>query len=150
MQSIFFLSAGSSSEIIRVLGGPSIGDLRSRLVRLIPLPPSSPPATDASIAENVPTAVLSKTPTMHHTSSMRDPSRNRPSASTASARQQQIQTSHVPPSNRALHALLSYRLPTTGSARDVKQEWLDILEGKHKLWRGIEHERKEGVRGEYP
>ncbi|EGO19519.1 hypothetical protein SERLADRAFT_363916 [Serpula lacrymans var. lacrymans S7.9] len=33
---------GSSSEIIRVLGGPSIGDVRSRLVRLIP---SSPPST---------------------------------------------------------------------------------------------------------
>ncbi|KIJ59822.1 hypothetical protein HYDPIDRAFT_99914 [Hydnomerulius pinastri MD-312] len=34
---------GSSSEIIRVLGGPSIGDIRSRLVRLIPLaPPTSP------------------------------------------------------------------------------------------------------------
>ncbi|KAF8633932.1 hypothetical protein AX15_001116 [Amanita polypyramis BW_CC] len=34
---------GSSSEIIRVMGGPSIGDIRSRLVRLIPLaPPSSP------------------------------------------------------------------------------------------------------------
>ncbi|KAH8101525.1 UPF0052-domain-containing protein [Cristinia sonorae] len=34
---------GSSSEIIRVLGGPSIGDIRSRLVRLIPpAPPSSP------------------------------------------------------------------------------------------------------------
>ncbi|PFH54681.1 hypothetical protein AMATHDRAFT_134612 [Amanita thiersii Skay4041] len=34
---------GSSSEIIRVLGGPSIGDVRSRLIRLIPLsPPSSP------------------------------------------------------------------------------------------------------------
>ncbi|KAJ7674447.1 hypothetical protein B0H17DRAFT_1170677 [Mycena rosella] len=32
---------GSSSEIIRVLGGPSIGDIRSRLVRLIP---SAPPA----------------------------------------------------------------------------------------------------------
>ncbi|KAI6022574.1 hypothetical protein EDC04DRAFT_3117743 [Pisolithus marmoratus] len=33
---------GSSSEIIRVLGGPSIGDIRSRLVRLIPpAPPSS-------------------------------------------------------------------------------------------------------------
>lgn len=27
---------GSSSEIQRVLGGPSIGDIRSRLVRLIP------------------------------------------------------------------------------------------------------------------
>ncbi|KAJ6501425.1 UPF0052-domain-containing protein [Mycena vitilis] len=34
---------GSSSEIIRVLGGPSIGDIRSRLVRLIPnTPPASP------------------------------------------------------------------------------------------------------------
>ncbi|KAI0726018.1 UPF0052-domain-containing protein [Fomitopsis betulina] len=33
---------GSSSEIIRVLGGPSIGDIRSRLVRLIPpAPPMS-------------------------------------------------------------------------------------------------------------
>ncbi|KZT22076.1 UPF0052-domain-containing protein [Neolentinus lepideus HHB14362 ss-1] len=34
---------GSSSEIIRVLGGPSIGDIRSRLIRLIPpSPPGSP------------------------------------------------------------------------------------------------------------
>ncbi|KAI0771043.1 UPF0052-domain-containing protein [Trametes elegans] len=34
---------GSSSEIIRVLGGPSIGDIRSRLVRLIPpTGPASP------------------------------------------------------------------------------------------------------------
>lgn len=33
-------NGGSSSEIIRVLGGPSIGDIRSRLIRLIPtLPP---------------------------------------------------------------------------------------------------------------
>ncbi|KIM19946.1 hypothetical protein M408DRAFT_334208 [Serendipita vermifera MAFF 305830] len=29
---------GSSSEIIRVIGGPSIGDIRSRLIRLIPSP----------------------------------------------------------------------------------------------------------------
>ncbi|KAF9535798.1 hypothetical protein CPB83DRAFT_34779 [Crepidotus variabilis] len=34
---------GSSSEIIRVLGGPSIGDIRSRLVRLIPQAPLSSP-----------------------------------------------------------------------------------------------------------
>ncbi|KAF8640967.1 hypothetical protein AX17_000613 [Amanita inopinata Kibby_2008] len=34
---------GSSSEIVRVLGGPSIGDIRSRLIRLIPpAAPSSP------------------------------------------------------------------------------------------------------------
>ncbi|KDR85213.1 hypothetical protein GALMADRAFT_218346 [Galerina marginata CBS 339.88] len=34
---------GSSSEIIRVLGGPSVGDIRSRLVRLIPPAPVSSP-----------------------------------------------------------------------------------------------------------
>ncbi|RMZ75998.1 hypothetical protein DV738_g5158, partial [Chaetothyriales sp. CBS 135597] len=35
-------NGGSSSEIIRVFGGPGIGDVRSRLVRLIPsLPPSA-------------------------------------------------------------------------------------------------------------
>ncbi|KAF9056393.1 hypothetical protein BJ165DRAFT_1381113 [Panaeolus papilionaceus] len=34
---------GSSSEIIRVLGGPSVGDIRSRLIRLIPHAPSSSP-----------------------------------------------------------------------------------------------------------
>ncbi|KAF8807612.1 UPF0052-domain-containing protein [Phlegmacium glaucopus] len=34
---------GSSSEIIRVLGGPSIGDIRSRLIRLIPSAPASSP-----------------------------------------------------------------------------------------------------------
>ncbi|KAI0638853.1 UPF0052-domain-containing protein [Trametes polyzona] len=34
---------GSSSEIIRVLGGPSIGDIRSRLIRLIPPADASSP-----------------------------------------------------------------------------------------------------------
>ncbi|PPQ67393.1 hypothetical protein CVT25_005972 [Psilocybe cyanescens] len=34
---------GSSSEIIRVLGGPSVGDIRSRLIRLIPYAASSSP-----------------------------------------------------------------------------------------------------------
>lgn len=34
---------GSSSEIQRVLGGPSIGDIRSRLVRLIPDSPCESP-----------------------------------------------------------------------------------------------------------
>jgi hypothetical protein len=36
---------GSSSEIIRVLQGPSIGDIRSRLIRLIPA--NAPPHVDA-------------------------------------------------------------------------------------------------------
>ncbi|KAI9829543.1 MAG: hypothetical protein M1826_005588 [Phylliscum demangeonii] len=35
-------NGGSSSELIRVFGGPSVGDLRSRLVRLIPSHPPTP------------------------------------------------------------------------------------------------------------
>ncbi|KAK0123633.1 hypothetical protein ONS95_008648 [Cadophora gregata] len=38
-------NGGSSSELIRVFGGPGIGDVRSRLVRLIPENPSSPEIT---------------------------------------------------------------------------------------------------------
>ncbi|KAK5078641.1 hypothetical protein LTR64_002944 [Lithohypha guttulata] len=34
-------NGGSSSELIRVFGGPGIGDVRSRLIRLIPLQPYS-------------------------------------------------------------------------------------------------------------
>ena len=41
-------NGGSSSEIIRVMGGPSIGDIRSRLVRLIPSPRSE---SDAAIKQ---------------------------------------------------------------------------------------------------
>ncbi|MCO5599098.1 hypothetical protein L7F22_053198 [Adiantum nelumboides] len=99
-------NGGSSSEIIRVLGGPSIGDLRSRLVRLIP--------------------VTTATAQYRHGSDLS----SRP----------------LPSSNDAIHRLLAYRLPSTGSSRDIKQEWMDILEGRHKLWRGIEPERKECIR----
>lgn len=34
---------GSSSEILRVFGGPSVGDIRSRLIRLIPDAPLGSP-----------------------------------------------------------------------------------------------------------
>ncbi|KAI9851512.1 MAG: hypothetical protein M1838_003466 [Thelocarpon superellum] len=34
-------NGGSSSELLRVFGGPSVGDVRSRLVRLIPSDPSN-------------------------------------------------------------------------------------------------------------
>ncbi|CDS00659.1 uncharacterized protein SPSC_03136 [Sporisorium scitamineum] len=97
-------NGGSSSEIIRVLGGPSIGDIRSRLNRLIPTP-----------------------------------SRHDPNASSSST--------PPPPSNEAIHNLLSYRLPSHAPSREIKQEWMDILEGRHRLWRGIEPERKEVIRG---
>lgn len=99
-------NGGSSSEIIRVLGGPSIGDLRSRLNRLIPTPSRQDHQSASSFSSPPP-----------------------------------------PQSNEAIHNLLSYRLPSHGSSREIKQEWMDILEGRHRLWRGIEPERKEVIRG---
>ena len=71
---------GSSSEVQRVLGGPSIGDIRSRLVRLIPESPAGSPTS-------------------------------------------------------AIKTLLEYRLGE-GSSAALKGEWLTIVEGKHRLWRG--------------
>jgi hypothetical protein len=70
------------------LGGPSLGDIRSRLVRLIPKS-----------------------------------------------------------SNQALKKLLEHRLPS-GSVgqKEIKSEWIEILEGRHKLWKGIEREKREIVR----
>ncbi|PRQ74318.1 hypothetical protein AAT19DRAFT_14671 [Rhodotorula toruloides] len=84
---------GSSSEIQRVLGGPALGDIRSRLIRLIPPTPAGSPLD-------------------------------------------------------CIRRLLEYRLPggegTSHSA--VKQEWGDIVEGTHRLWRGIPGDRKETIR----
>ncbi|OAL46370.1 UPF0052-domain-containing protein [Pyrenochaeta sp. DS3sAY3a] len=42
-------NGGSSSELIRVFGGPGIGDVRSRLVRLIPDDPDSDESEKAAI-----------------------------------------------------------------------------------------------------
>ncbi|KAJ3155722.1 hypothetical protein HDU86_004191 [Geranomyces michiganensis] len=86
---------GSTSEIIQVLGGPGIGDLRSRVVRLA------------------------------ETSSLE---------------------------SKAVHDLLSYRLPFDSKDPDApkrqsaKAEWLEMLEGRHSLWRNISHPYRETIR----
>ncbi|CAG8528675.1 4324_t:CDS:2 [Diversispora eburnea] len=85
-------NGGSTSEILRVLGGPGIGDIRSRLVRLI------------KIEENDYERI-------------------------------------------ALRNLLSYRLPIEGNELDIKLEWLEVVEGTHKLWNGISSEKKGIIRG---
>lgn len=82
-------------------GGPSLGDIRSRLNRL------------AAIA----------------------------------SKHQEVSCLSLPDSSKSLLKLLTYRLPMEGSSREIKQEWLDILEGKHKLWQGIDSEKRECVRG---
>ncbi|GAA6003466.1 uncharacterized protein JCM10292_001604 [Rhodotorula paludigena] len=85
---------GSSSEVQRVLGGPALGDIRSRLIRLIPPSPPSSPLD-------------------------------------------------------CIRRLLEYRLPGDGSGKshtEVKGEWHEIVEGTHRLWRGIPGDRKETIR----
>jgi hypothetical protein len=72
------------SELLRVIGGPSIGDLRSRLTRLINLLPS---ATES------------------------DPGREE---------------------RAAIKTIMSYRLPAEGNEHDVKDEWSEIVEGRHR------------------
>ena len=46
------LRVSRRSELIRVMGGPSLGDIRSRLVRLIPpAPPDTPEAAIKALLE---------------------------------------------------------------------------------------------------
>ncbi|BGP42112.1 hypothetical protein JCM10449v2_006114 [Rhodotorula kratochvilovae] len=85
---------GSSSEVQRVLGGPALGDIRSRLIRLIPPSPPNSPLD-------------------------------------------------------CIRRLLEYRLPGDDSGKshaEVKSEWQEIVEGTHRLWRGIPGDRKETIR----
>lgn len=92
----------TNAEIIRVMGGPSIGDIRSRLVRLA-----------------------------------------------AFAMTQKDRTSQLgyADSREAVFHLMSHRLPLHGSHKEVKQEWMEIIEGKHRLWRGIDPDKRECIRG---
>ncbi|KAG0306220.1 hypothetical protein BGZ98_002774 [Dissophora globulifera] len=85
-------NGGSTSEILRVLDGPAIGDIRSRLIRLI-----KPDPLDVS--------------------------------------------------RKAIQELLGYRLPGHGDANAIKNEWVEIVEGSHRLWMHIPSEKKEVIRG---
>ncbi|GAA6020646.1 hypothetical protein JCM11491_001132 [Sporobolomyces phaffii] len=82
---------GSTAEILRVLGGPALGDIRSRLVRLIPPSPAESPLF-------------------------------------------------------CIRRLFEYRLPSTGSSYEIKGEWHTIVEGTHRLWKGIPVDRREAIR----
>lgn len=84
-------NGGSTSELIRVLGGPSIGDLRARLTRLI----------DTTQSEE----------------------------------------------KQAIKDLLSYRLSKSADSHTVREEWMAIVEGHHRLWNKIPTEKKETIRG---
>ncbi|KAI5917576.1 hypothetical protein F4810DRAFT_704788 [Camillea tinctor] len=82
-------NGGSSSELIRVFGGPGIGDIRSRLVRLIP--ESDTDLGGASVKE-----------------------------------------------------LFNHRL--SPDPLQARSEWLDIVEGRHKIWANVASEKRELIR----
>ncbi|KAI1383720.1 UPF0052-domain-containing protein [Hypoxylon trugodes] len=82
-------NGGSSSELIRVFGGPGIGDVRSRLVRLIP-----GSETDAERA--------------------------------------------------SIKGLFNHRL--SSDPVQARLQWLDIVEGRDKLWTNISSEKRELIR----
>ncbi|KAI8877016.1 UPF0052-domain-containing protein [Backusella circina FSU 941] len=84
-------NGGSTSELLRVLGGPSIGDLRSRLIHLINTEDSE---------ERI-----------------------------------------------AIKELLNYRLSEGLDENIVRDEWTEIVEGRHGLWDNIAIEKKETIRG---
>ncbi|KAI7862577.1 hypothetical protein BDF14DRAFT_1854013 [Spinellus fusiger] len=86
-------NGGSTSELLRVFGGPSIGDIRSRLLRLMDT------STPCSVERT------------------------------------------------AIKDLLSYRLPSDLPNPIAKNEWTQIVEGRHKLWHSIPTEKKETIRG---
>ena len=79
-------NGGSSREIVRVLGGPAIGDIRSRLIRL---------------------------------------------------------ASETTEEQRAIKALLEYRLPNDGRIK-AKQEMLSIVDGTHHIWHPAPMRRDRG------
>ncbi|KAJ1551670.1 hypothetical protein HK096_005163 [Nowakowskiella sp. JEL0078] len=80
---------GSTAEIVRTVGGPGIGDIRSRLIRLS--------ETYSEEARNV-------------------------------------------------HELLTYRLPSDTTPLSAKNEWNEIVEGRHLLWNGISEPYRETIR----
>ncbi|KAF9976356.1 hypothetical protein BGZ73_008714 [Actinomortierella ambigua] len=85
-------NGGSTSEILRVLDGPAIGDIRSRLIRLI-----------------------------------------------------RVDEHDI--GRKAIQDLLGYRLPGNGDENASKNEWVEIVEGSHRLWRHIPSEKREVIRG---
>lgn len=48
---------------------------------------------------------------------------------------------------QAVHDLFAQRFPATGTEREVKEMWGDIIEGTSGLWAGIPEDRREAIRG---
>lgn len=113
-------NGGSSSELIRIFGGPGIGDVRSE--SSFPNPrPQTPPGTADFLLNNGP--VLTRT----------------------SGRLVRLIPDSSNNSERtAIKLLFNHRLPAEGTA--ASQEWLSIVDGTSSLWLSITPAKKELTR----
>ncbi|KAK5663050.1 hypothetical protein OQA88_6466 [Cercophora sp. LCS_1] len=87
-------NGGSSSELIRFIGGPSVGDIRSRLVRLMPTREGDGHEDDPELS--------------------------------------------------ALRKFFEHRL--SSDKTQAKDEWRDIVESTHPIWKSISSPKKELIR----
>ncbi|KAK5698961.1 hypothetical protein LTR97_006610 [Elasticomyces elasticus] len=119
-------NGGSSSELIRVFGGPGIGDVRSRLVRLIPENGEEATAIKVCSTQDLRCGRETKSKTFDFAN--------------------ETCQKRWPLSTRLISAqhFFNYRLPKTYAP--ARNEWLDILESNHTLWTGISSPKKELIR----
>lgn len=125
---------GSSSEILRVLGGPSIGDIRSRLIRLIPRTNTSSQSTP--ILTPIPDAQSNLSRDSRYPHHYDEVGRGGEQAERARGIQ-------------AVHDLFGHRFDATCSEREARDRWMELVEGRSRLWEGVPEDRKECIRCEF-
>lgn len=118
---------GSTAEIVRVLGGPAVGDIRSRCLRLADdtneeVRPfwQEPGMCVYTLLEGHQHVSLAKT-----------------------SLGQTLQSLAL--QAEAVRSLLAHRLPGSSPAA-AKAEWHDIVDGEHDLWRGVSEPYKHTIR----
>lgn len=111
-------NGGSSSEIIHIIGGPGIGDLRSKLRWTCAVLPSPYPVVENFIRLTV----------------------------SISGRLIRLIPESPPGSETsAVKGLVNYRLPSTSSI-SAYYEWLSVVDGTSRLWEGVSLAKKELIR----
>lgn len=51
---------------------------------------------------------------------------------------------------QAIYNLMAYRFPAEAAEKVVREIWMEIVEGRSKLWEGIGEDKKECIRGKWP
>lgn len=121
---------GSTAEIVRVLGGPAVGDIRSRCLRLAGAPPLS--NTCASLCGRDMLLPACHAARARSSRSRHAPRRHRPPTKRTPAWPRPV-ADDSDEEARAVRRLLAHRLSSSDSAA-AKQEWYGIVEGDDPLW----------------